>query len=335
MTRQAGDTFNRYLVSTICRGSRTGSPSGYLYVVDIVKGLQGACPVPTSPNLVREPNPRGGIRGGRGLAIAGNSLYIANGTEILRFDHAWRHDQLISHPWCGNVHDIAFHDDRLWVCSTASDAIAIFNPAGQLNDLINLRSAASMENDGARFNELIDYRNPIGYEIQKSNRLHANGIGFTNDGTPLVSLGRVETDLNSTALIGGIARADGRGRLNIVSTGTEVPLHNVLTLSDGTILTLNSSAGTLCSLRPDGTLASMLSLAAPAPDGFVRGLCLSSNGRLLVGDRNHLLVFDLSKARISRVFTLSNSLNEAVYAISPLPHSFGPLPPALTRRKSA
>ena len=93
---------------------------------------------------------------------------------MLRFDRAWRPLATISHPWCGNVHDIAVRDERLWVCSTANDALAVFDPAGRLTDLVDLRPAALLEGDGARFAAAIDYRDPAGYEAADSNLLHAN-----------------------------------------------------------------------------------------------------------------------------------------------------------------
>ena len=137
-----GPARERYLVSTICRGSRPGEPSGHLHIVDLEQGVQGSCPVPPSEHLHREPNPRGGIRGGRGLATDGDTVYVANGSSVLRFDRGWHRLAEIGHPWCGNVHDIALDDDRLWVCSTANDALAAFDPAGRLTDLVDLRPAA-------------------------------------------------------------------------------------------------------------------------------------------------------------------------------------------------
>ena len=330
--RQAADGVDRYLVSTICRGSRPGEPSGRLYVVDREHGVQSACPIPPPEHLHREPNPRGGIRGGRGLAAAGDgdSVYVANGAQVLRFDRWWRTQQAINHPWCGNVHDIAVHDDRLWVCSTANDALAAFDPAGRLSDLIDLRPAGALDRDGSRFASAVDYRDPAGYELANANRLHANGIGFDAGGAPLVALGRVEPAGTGAPGRGLIARADGGGGPLTVSADAAVPIHNVVPESDGTVLTLDTGAGTLCVLRPDGTVAATVALAPPAPYGFLRGLCPTADGRLLVGERNRLLIVDLEEARLAGQLTLSGSLSEAVYAIAPLPHAFEPLPAALT-----
>ena len=332
-----GLLMRRVVVSTICRGSRPWEPSGHLYVVDLEHGVQGSCTVPTAPYLEREPNPRGGIRGGRGLAAAGDTLYVANGAEVLRFDRAWRPLATISHPWCGNVHDIAAHDDRLWVCSTANDALAVFDQAGGLTDLIDLRPAALLDGDGARFAAAVDYRDPAGYQAADSNLLHANGIGFDAAGVPLVSFGRSEAE-GGGAHRGLIARADGLADPLPVADDVPVPIHNVVPMADGTVLTLDSGAGALLVLDADGTVARSLPLAPPAPHGFLRGLCAAGGDRVLVGERNRLLVVDLNTAAttttIGSITTigslkLAESPRESVYAIAPLPEDFERLPPRL------
>ena len=324
----------RFVVSTICRGSRPWEPSGHLYLVDLEQGVQGSCAVPPAPYLDREPNPRGGIRGGRGLAADGDTLLVANGAEVLRFDRSWRRLATISHPWCGNVHDIAVRDDRLWVCSTANDALAVFDPAGGLTDLVDLRPAALLDGDGARFAAAIDYRDPAGYEAADSNLLHANGIGFDAAGVPLVSLGRSEAE-GGAGHRGLIARADGLAAPLAVADDVPVPTHNVVPMPDGTLLTLDSGAGALLVLRPDGREVHSLTLAPPAPDGFLRGLCPAGGDRVLVGERNRLLIVDLNAAittgppTTTGSITLAESPRESVYAIAPLPEAFEPLPPRL------
>lgn len=114
------------------------------------------------------------------------------------------------------------------------------------------------------------------------------------------------------------------------------PIHNVVPRADGTILTLDTGAGALrilppdgAILPPDGTATASLTLAPPAPRGFLRGLCPAGGDRLLAGERNRLLIVDLSTAQIAGTVTLSASPREAVYAIAPLPAGFDPLPPCL------
>ena len=348
----------RFLVSTICRGSRPGEACGHLYVVDPERGVDSACPVPPPPHLHREPNPRGGIRGGRGLAACGDTVYVANGAGVLRFDRSWRLLAEIGHRWCGNVHDIAVRDDRLWVCSTANDALAAFDPAGRLADLIDLRPAALLAGDRSRFAAAADYRDPAGYRAAESDLLHANGIGFDAAGAPVVTLGLAAAAAPDRPRRGLIARADGRGAPVTVADGAAAPIHNVVPRADGTILTLDTGAGALrilspdgailspdgailppdgailppdgAILPPDGTATASLTLAPPAPRGFLRGLCPAGGDRLLAGERNRLLIVDLSTAQIAGTVTLSASPREAVYAIAPLPAGFDPLPPCLT-----
>ena len=332
-----GRRVKRVIVSTICRGSRPGESSGHLYVVDLERGVLGTCPVPAAPYLEREPNPRGGIRGGRGLAADGDTLLVANGAEVLRFDRAWRPLATISHPWCGNVHDIAVRDERLWVCSTANDALAVFDRAGRLTDIVDLRPAALLEGDRDRFAAAIDYRDPAGYEPAGSNLLHANGIGFDAGGLPLVSIGRSRAEGDGVHR-GLIARADAHAAPLVVADDVPVPIHNAVPMPDGTVLTLDSGAGALVVLRADGTVARSVTLAPPAPHGFLRGLCPAGDDRVLAGERNRLLVVDLNTANtfgsITTIesFALAESPRESVYAIAPLPEDFEDLPPRLMSR---
>ena len=326
-----GLLMGRVVVSTICRGSRPGEPSGHLYVVDLERGVLGSCEVPPAPYLEREPNPRGGIRGGRGVATDGDTLFVANGAEVLRFDHAWRPLATISHPWCGNVHDIAAYDDRLWVCSTANDALAVFDTDGRLSDLVDLRLDVGLAGDGARFSAAADYRDPAGYDQAASNLLHANGIGFVADGIPLVSFGRAQAE-DGGSHHGLITRVAGLADPLPVADDVPVPIHNVVPMPDGTVLTLDSGASALLVLSPDGTVSRSVTLAPPAPHGFLRGLCPAGGDRVLVGERNRLLVVDLSTAATPPTigsFVLAESPRESVYAIAPLPDEFSALPARL------
>ena len=125
-----------------------------------------------------------------------------------------------------------------------------------------------------------------------------------------------------------IARADGLGSPISVAHDVAVPIHNVLPMADGTVLTLDTGAGQLRVLRPDGPAGSLM-LAPPAPHGFLRGICPAGDDRLLIGERNRLLVVDLGTAQTAAL-TLSESPREAVYAIAALPAGFEPLPESLT-----
>ena len=325
--RQAPAT-QHFLVSTICRGSQLNEPSGNLYIVDPERGVQSSCPVPSPPHLHRELNPRGGIRGGRGLAVDEETIYVANGAEVLHFDQSWRIITEISHPWCGNIHDIALHDGHLWVCSTANDALAQFDSGGNLLDMIDLRPAGGLTGDTSRFAKSIDYRDPAGYPLKTSNLLHVNGIGFNTHGSLLATLGRSEAE-DSMCRRGLIAKAAENELPILIADDVAVPIHNVLPMASGTILTLDTGAGELLVLRSDGKVIKSLDLAPPAPRSFLRGLCWAGNSLLLVGERNRLLVVDLNMAVTTSLLTLSESPLEAVYSITPLPKGFEPLPKSL------
>ena len=152
-------------------------------------------------------------------------------------------------------------------------------------------------------------------------------IGFDASGVPLVSLGRTESEAGGER--GLIVRADGRADPLSVADDVAAPIHHVVPMPDGSVLTLDSGAGALLVMRADGTVVRSLTLGPPAPHGFLRGLCPAGGDRVLVGERNRLLVVDLSIAQTTGSFVLAESPSESVYAIAPLPVDFEPLPPHL------
>ena len=76
------------IVSTIRRKCPPTQPSGYIYIIDLEKEA-----VIQQSNIVEpafrevDDNPRGGLRGGKGIAVRDDQIAIANFSMIFRYDN--------------------------------------------------------------------------------------------------------------------------------------------------------------------------------------------------------------------------------------------------------
>src|SRR6186997_3021254 len=89
--------------------------------------------VPTNPT-VPDPNSRGSTRGGRGILVDRNYVYVASYHSILVFDHQLNFVRQVSHPLFVNIHEIAWDGDAIWVSSTSIDAAIKIDLQGNMLD---------------------------------------------------------------------------------------------------------------------------------------------------------------------------------------------------------
>ncbi len=77
-------------------------------------------------------NPRGGMRGGRGIHIAEDGFYVANYDAIIKYDRHWNELGRISNQLLTGVHEIAVVRDGIWAASTHIDLAVKMNFSGQV-----------------------------------------------------------------------------------------------------------------------------------------------------------------------------------------------------------
>ena len=194
---------NRVLVSTTRRHVPATELSGYLYVIDPTsqKVLQRSLMIET-PYRELDTNPRGGLRGVKGISIRPDQIAIANSLMIFRYDPAWNLLGTIHHPSCAAVHDIAFDHDTLWVTSARTDILLQFALSGQLLRHYYMRESSPalrklgwnpplLMNGADIRNGKIDFRNPLTHNQETYDRAHLNSLCFLSNGDMLVSLGQV------------------------------------------------------------------------------------------------------------------------------------------------
>lgn len=81
-----------------------------MHVVDLdSERISSKAVVPESVNRDRDPNPRGGVRGARGLATTDGRLLMANAERVFVLDASWTPTDTFEHPHLAGVHDLLCH----------------------------------------------------------------------------------------------------------------------------------------------------------------------------------------------------------------------------------
>jgi hypothetical protein len=123
----------RIAITTIVRSAGLDVPSGWLRVLSTDRWEQLAmAPLPDAVHRIHDTNPRGGLRGGRGVASTADRLAVALNDRVLLLDRDWRPAHVLSHPWMGGVHDIAADDEGLWISCSDNDMVLRLDWDGQL-----------------------------------------------------------------------------------------------------------------------------------------------------------------------------------------------------------
>jgi hypothetical protein len=212
----------RIAVTTIVRGAPLDVPGGWLRVVDLDTGVQTAmAPVPDAVHRAADTNPRGGLRGGRGLASTADTIALAVNDRILLLDPSWATRAVLTHRWLGGIHDIAADDDGLWVTCADNDLLLWLDWDGRVNGSWHWRADRRTRRALGfgwlpSFDRSIDHRDPRapGLRVELG---HVNGVALDGDAV-LVELGlvRAPTPLLWTSVRrrgGQLARRAGLGGL--------------------------------------------------------------------------------------------------------------------------
>lgn len=197
---------SRLIISTTSRKSNPDQASGYLYIFDLLnEKIIHKCPIIEPPYRDVDPNPRGGLRGGKGIAISGDQILFANSVAIFRFDKNWNLINVITHPSCSGIHDILIDSEQnLWVTSTRNDLLFRFDLEGNLLSFINFRNIQMLRDslewrpkkrlsDHDILDGAIDFRDPRSHILTDFNRSHVNSVVLQEDGRLLISLGLVSS----------------------------------------------------------------------------------------------------------------------------------------------
>lgn len=316
------------LVTSIVRGAGLDEPSGLLFTVDLDEGrVTGSCAMPDPPMREHDGNPRGGMRGAKGIAVVGDRIFIANYSSIHEFDRSWRLKSVISDPGCASIHDICHHDDRLWVTSAINDRLFEFSMDGRAKSVTDCRPVGLPVEAHADPSDDTDYRDPRTHDAAMHDKTHLNSVGFLPDGDMLLSLGRMrESPREPTQSAVMRVDSDGEQSFAVTITGTDHPSHSICVLEEDHVAYLDTNAGDLLHFKSsDADECARIHVA----DEFLRGLLRLSPERLVVGGDAALSVVDLASGQVEKRIALCDDPRVSVYAIAELPGGTAPLPVTL------
>jgi hypothetical protein len=87
---------------------------------------------PTAPDIHDDPNPRGNSRGGKGIVLSGEELFVGTYHSILVFDLDLNLKRTISCDLFVNIHELCLDGTDIWVSSTQIDAAILTSSAGRI-----------------------------------------------------------------------------------------------------------------------------------------------------------------------------------------------------------
>lgn len=331
----------RLIATTVVRESAKGrQTTGWIYDVDWDSGTFVRMAVPDPTFLDSDDNPRGGVRGGRGVAVTNHGIVVANYDTLHLYDDAWNEVAALSHPLMVGMHEVDWDGEHLWLTATAIDAVlrltldghaeVAWDPhVGEAARLLGLRSRR------APLDASVDYRQR---EAPRLDRCHINEVRV-RDGGLVVNCGLVKPEPSPAArgaaklrgvLPGGGAEAeqaaasfviavdpDGSPRVLSELGGHDLPTHNGRLLDEERVVVNDSTQNTLRVLRvEDGEELCSVRVGGR----WLRGLETLDGRHAVVGTAPAALVLvDLESGAIEREVTLSDDPNEAVHGLTGCP----------------
>lgn len=116
---------NRLIASYIVRGSTRGENHGGLYLIDLEQRTTHQ-PIEWADPAI-EWRDTEGDRGLRGLAIDGDTLYVAASRELLAYSKDFQLLQSWRHPYLRNCQDMCIWQRSLFVVSAGADCVLAFD----------------------------------------------------------------------------------------------------------------------------------------------------------------------------------------------------------------
>ena len=113
----------KVFLSTVVRGAPM-EQAGELIALDWDrKQVLGRVPIfPTNP-AIDDPNTRGGGRGGRGIVLLRNELFVANYHTLQGFDYDLKPTRTITNHNFAGLHELKLVSDGIWASSTPLGAV--------------------------------------------------------------------------------------------------------------------------------------------------------------------------------------------------------------------
>jgi len=191
----------RILIATSSRHTPVDKPSGHFITYDLeTRKILRTSEMIEPPYRVENPNPRGGLRGSKGISIKNGMIAISNASTIFIYDENWKPLHCIYHPSCAGVHDIVLDGQSIWVTSARNDILCQLDFESNLLKYFDTRKLAKLLelkdftpaaylSDKQIQNGEIDFRDPRSHDEVFADSTHTNGLSINQEGEILLSLG--------------------------------------------------------------------------------------------------------------------------------------------------
>jgi hypothetical protein len=339
----------RVIATTVVREAIRGRQrSGYIYDVDWEpRRVRRRLPVPEPRFPESDDNPRGGVRGGRGVAVTKHGILVANYDTLLRYDDEWNLVGELSHPLFVGIHEIDWDGRHVWVASTGIDAVLRVSLDGDVEVAWDPHMDGIAPKLGLRVR-----RHPtdgsVDYRVREApllDQCHLNGV-VRREGELIANLGLVRKSRPSavralnrirarlgralgrrdrwrpdrrnsgSAMVVRVTRA-GAAEVLVELADHDFPTHNGQLIDDERLAVNDSTANMLRIFKiPDGSQIGHVDV----PGTWLRGLEPLENSHALVGTAPAAIVqVDLEAAGIVARLQLSDDPNEAVHGLALCP----------------
>lgn len=332
----------RVLATTVVRESPRGKRrSGFIYDVDWgPRRVERRLPVPEPQFPESDDNPRGGVRGGRGVAVTPGGIVVANYDTLHLYDLDWNPLDALSHQLFVDIHEVDWDGRHLWVTAAAVDAVLRVSLDGDVT--VGWDPHEEHWRWGVRprphpLDGSVDYRRR---GAPKIDQCHVNGVAQLN-GTTVVNCGLVRPQRSlpvrlwrrarrrlAQAWLGEGARRNSGSSLVVALNGAstpsvllelgkhDYPTHNSQLIAAGRLVVNDTGRNTLrlYSLA-DG--AAQETLAVQVPGTWLRGLEPVGEEHVLVGSSPaQILLVDLATGAVEETVQLSEDPHEAVHGLT-------------------
>jgi len=334
--------------TTVIRQAPT-SEGGEVVKLDwLSKKVLAVQPIVPSDPPVSATNTRGGTRGGRGILIPNGNVLVASYHSLHSFDLDLSPLQRISNHTFANLHEICGQDNSVWTTSTEIDAAVKVDREGNTmetwwprEDEVTVTRFGlkplkiDKEADNRTAYEELGYGDP--------SHVHINAVAVGHDGRPLMLLNRFGAVIKLHPTEVHIVEPNMRGCHNLLVSrsghllvsntlqrsvdifDTQGTLHKRIMLENldpvARILRRHTGTRIKCWLakhgRPHKIFHSMFRQAVSSRPVFVRGLCETPNGTILVGISPAAIIeLDWTSGKVVDFFAYSDEVSVCVHGLA-------------------
>jgi len=301
----------KLLVSTVVRGAQRGESHGGLYLVDIA--AREAEQVADWRSEAIDFSGHGGDRGLRGIAVAGKEIFVAASDELFAFDPWFQVIGSWRNPYLKHCHEISEHKGKLYLASTAFDAVLRMDVKSR-----RFESGMKIANAGGVISlKTFDPTRPG--EVEPGNIYHLNSVHAGEDGL-FVAGRKMPAVVKVTDAAIEVAAAVPRGTHNAQPFEGGV-LYND---GDGDAVVWAAPDQWVASAVPRYPREALVNANADVSDGarqaFGRGLCVLSQRLVAAGSSPATVsVHDIEAGQVVASLNLTMDVRHAVHGLAAWP----------------